>query len=101
MCVRLVLVTAGCILFQGLSGATSVFCEHHLLVGSCSYRLYLFLVLVFVAGCLCSQSLSGATSFWDEAWNLFLWPVALRTDVSGSHCYHGVRRCPKPWFGWA
>lgn len=39
-------VVAGCLCSKILSGTTSVFCEHHLLVCSCYFRLYLLMVLV-------------------------------------------------------
>jgi hypothetical protein len=74
----LLLVTRGCLLVlvfvddclcsQILHGAT-FFGECHLLVVSCYYMLYLFLVwLIFVSGCafFCSLILNGATSFWEE-----------------------------------
>ena len=47
----LVPVTAGCIFFlPGLSGATSIFCQCHHLVGSCYYRWLLCCVLFYGFG---------------------------------------------------
>ena len=46
-------VVAGCLCSKILSGTTSVFCEHHLLVCSCYFRLYLLMVLVSFFFWLC------------------------------------------------
>ena len=46
-------VVAGCLCSKILSGTTSVFCEHHLLVCSCYFRLYLLMVLVSFCFWLC------------------------------------------------
>ena len=46
-------VVAGCLCSKILSGTTSVFCEHHLLVCSCYFRLYLLIVLVSFCFWLC------------------------------------------------
>lgn len=47
------LLHAASFFFPCLSGTTSIFCEHHLLVCSCYFRLYLLMVLVSFFSWLC------------------------------------------------
>ena len=71
-------VVAGCLCSKILSGTTSVFCEHHLLVCSCYFRLYLLMVLVSFCFWLCLFLFTD--SKWshpsgNKAWNWFPWLV--------------------------
>ena len=71
-------VVAGCLCSKILSGTTSVFCEHHLLVCSCYFRLYLLMVLVrfcFWLCFFCSLILNVATSFLEQGLEFVLWLI--------------------------
>jgi hypothetical protein len=37
----------------------------------------------------------------NNALNLFLWLVVIRTDMSENHGHRGARILPEPRFGWA
>ena len=61
-------------------------CEHHLVVMSCYCRLILFLDSEW----LHIHLLWAPPGY--KTLNLFLWPIALRIDISGSCGYHWDRR---------
>ena len=96
------------------------FCWHGLSKHLCSTKGWCVCVCVCMCVCVCVHQLKVRTCycrlilFLDSEWhhihllwaspgykalNLFLWPVALRIDISGSRGYHEARRF---WasFGW-